>query len=77
MGESWRVGTCADEARLFNANPVHFLGDGKDRVADLFDPEGHVICNGNIRSITQCVPKILRCCIPVGVFFQVIADSLL
>ena len=68
--------TCADEARLFYADAVHFFSDGEDGVSDFFDPEGHVICNGNIGSVAQCVPKIFRCCISILVLLQVIAYAL-
>ena len=72
----WRV-TCADEAGLFNGDAIHFFGDGEDGVAHCFDPKGHVVCNGDIRSITQCVPKVFGCGIAILMLLQVIADSLI
>lgn len=70
------VVTSANESRLLDPDAIGFFCDGQDGVPHFLNPKGHVISNADPRGITQSIPKIFRRSVPIGVFLQIITDSL-
>jgi hypothetical protein len=72
-----RRDTCADETGLFDSDAVYFFCDGQDGKTDFLNPESHVISDTDTRCITQRIPEIFGSSVSIGMFLQVITDTLL